>query len=55
MIITVLKMTSPRAKPKVIFFRDYSKFIDNDFRNDLRRNLQVLRTKDYESSLRVPF
>ena len=49
MIITVLKTTFPKAKPKVIFYRDYSKFIDNDFRNDLRGKLQDLRTKDYES------
>ena len=48
-IITVLKMTFPNAKPKVIFYGDYSKFVDKDFSNDLRGNLQVLRTKDYES------
>ena len=36
MIITVLKTTFPKAKSKVIFYKDYSKFVDNDFRNDLR-------------------
>ena len=40
MVITVLKTIFPKAKPKVIFYRDNSKFVDNYFPNDLRGNLQ---------------
>ena len=54
MIITVFKTTFPKAKPKIVTYRDYSKFVDNDFQNDLRKNLGGIEVKDY-ASFETPF
>ena len=40
MVITVLKTTFPKAKPKVIQYRDYKNFILENFRMELRYRLQ---------------
>ena len=53
MIVTVLKITFPKAKPKVLTYRDYSNFLEDKFRNDLRVNLQNVKVKDYESFEKV--
>ena len=53
MIVTVMKTTFPKAKPKVLLYRDFSKFIENNFRRELKEKLQNLRSKDYESFERV--
>ena len=49
MIVTVLKTTFPKAKPKIIPYRDFSKFIENDFRKDLKEKLRGIMVKDYET------
>ena len=49
MIITVLKTTFPKSKPKVLLYRDYSKFENENFRKDLKAKLQNPIVKDYES------
>ena len=53
MIVTVLKTTFPKAKPKIILYRDYSKFVEKDFRRDLRQKLLILSKKDYEVFERI--
>ena len=45
MIVTVLKTTFPKAKPKVLVYRNYSKFLQNNFRVDLREKMQNIETK----------
>ena len=39
MVITVLKTTFPKAKPKEIQYRDYNKFVSETFRKDIRNKL----------------
>ena len=41
MILTVLKTTVVKAKPKQIIYRDYKKFDNQVFKDDLTRNLRV--------------
>ena len=36
-------------KPKVLLYRDYSKFEKENFRRDLKTEVQNLKVKDYES------
>ena len=47
MILTVLKTTVQRVSPKEIIYRDYKHFEPNNFRSDLRKNLESIN--DYES------
>ena len=47
MILTVLKTTMQRVSPKEIIYRDYKHFEPNNFRSDLRKNLESIN--DYES------
>ena len=49
MIVTVLKTTFPKAKPKILLYRDYSKFVENNFRDELRTKIQYTRVCGYES------
>ena len=49
MIITVLKTTFPKAKPKVVLYRDYSKFVENHFRIDLKEKLREIRAINFSS------
>ena len=49
MIITVMKTTFPKAKPKIVFYRDYKKFEEAKFRNDLRLELQNKSVENYEN------
>ena len=49
MIVTVLKTTFPKVKPKVILYRNYSKFVERNFRCDLKEKLQDVNLSDYES------
>ena len=39
MVVTVMKTTFPKAKPKMIYYRDYKKFNLIEFRRDLRNEL----------------
>ena len=45
----VLKTTFPKAKPKVITYRDYSKFVKEDFNRKLDANILASDVKDYET------
>ena len=47
MVITVLKNTFPKAKPKVIQYRDYKKFDVQNFRKDLKNGLQNKLVDNY--------
>ena len=40
MTITILKTTFPKAKPKIIPYRDFSKYKENEFAEELKKNLQ---------------
>ena len=40
MVVTVMKPTFPKAKPKIIYYRDYKKFILWEFRKELRDELR---------------
>ena len=48
MVVTVLKTTFPKAAPRVITYRDYSCNFDNDFENDLIRNLGIIEKGKYD-------
>ena len=48
MIVTVLKTTVPKAKPKVVHYRDYKKFTDENFRNELRQRLSNQTITNYK-------
>ena len=48
MIVTVLKTTFPKAKPKIVTYRDYSKFVDKDFHKDLGRKVKSLEVGNYD-------
>ena len=47
MILTVLKTTFMKAKPKEITYRCYRNFDENVFRTDLKQNLQSICCKNY--------
>ena len=49
MTVTVLKTTFPKAKPKILSYRDFSKYIEGNFRRDLRSKLSGIRSNDYET------
>ena len=49
MIVTVLKTTFPKVKPKTLVYRDYSKFIQQDFHAELRAKIQVSNVGSYVS------
>ena len=49
MIVTVLKTTFPKVKPKTLVYRDYSKFIQQDFRVELGAKIQVTNVGSYVS------
>ena len=46
MVITVLKFTFVKAKPKVIQYRSYKHFNNNSFRESLRMKLSITREYD---------
>ena len=41
MVVTVMKTTLPKAKPKQILYRDYKKFNEKHFNDDLMRHLSA--------------
>ena len=43
-----MKTTFPKVKPKVLLYRDFSKFIKHNFRNDLRADLRRISVKRYD-------
>ena len=47
MILTVMKTTIPKSKPKTIFYRDYKKFVEEDFRHDLKTQLKTAEIENY--------
>ena len=48
MVVTVLKTTFPKADPKIITYRDSSKFSLADFENDLKINLGKIEQGNYD-------
>ena len=40
MVVTVMKTTFPKPKPKIIQYRDYKNFVEEDFPIELRDRLQ---------------
>ena len=47
MIVTVLKITFPKSSPKIIKYRDFSKFSENKFHSDLERSFEINKVMDY--------
>ena len=41
MVITVLKATYTKSKPKVITYRDFNLFNEEKFKTDLKNSLQI--------------
>ena len=41
MVVTVLKTTFPKVKPREVFFRSYKKFNDIHFKQDLQNTINV--------------
>ena len=48
MIVTVLKTTFPKAKPKVIQYRDFSKYNVKSFGSKLKKKYQTKVVRNYE-------
>ena len=40
MVLTVLKNSIPKSEPKLIQYRDYKNFVENNFREELKQMLQ---------------
>ena len=53
MIVTVMKVTYPKASPKVISYRDFSKYKEKDFGEELKRSLELEDQHTYESFEKV--
>ena len=49
MIVTVMKTTFPKVKPEVMIYRDYKKFCEGHFRNELKTELSKEKVDDYET------
>ena len=49
MIVTVLKTTFPKIKPKIVSYRDYSRFVEKYFHNDLESKIRDKKITDYNS------
>ena len=47
MAVTVMKTTFPKAKPKVIQYRDYKNFVPKVFGFELKKKLQNQVVEDY--------
>ena len=50
MVVTVLKTTFPKQGPTVINYRNYKKYDENVFKNDLREELQKIELSDLNYS-----
>ena len=48
MVLTVMKSTFPKISPKIIYYRNYSKFNNGDFRNDLKTELLKVKNSDMD-------
>ena len=47
MVVTVMKTTFPKAKPKIIQYRDNKNFVEEDFRFELRTRLRNETVNNY--------
>ena len=47
MIVTVLKTTFPKVKSRILRYRNYSKFVQNNFYSDMEVRLQNTIVRDY--------
>ena len=41
MVLTVFKMKFPKSKPKVVTYRSYKKFDENQFKSDIKRFMNL--------------
>ena len=48
MVITVMKTIFPKADPRIITYRDYSKYCSEEFGRDLQRNLNLIEKGNYQ-------
>ena len=46
MILTVLKSSFPKVKPKEIIYRSFKNFDLDNFKNDIRPNMQLVDNYD---------
>ena len=53
MIVTVMKYTVPKDRPKIVQYRDYKKFTENSFRIELKEILQKQIISDYNTFERI--
>ena len=53
MVVTVLKTTFPKAKPKVVPYMDFSKFDEHEFLRDIQEKLSNIPRGNYGSFERV--
>ena len=49
MTITLLKSTFQKAKPKEVLYRDYRNFVENDFKSELKIQLEHAEIKEFET------
>ena len=49
MTITVLKSTFQKAKPKEVLYRNYRNFVENDFKSELKTQLEHTEIEEYEA------
>ena len=47
MVVTVFKTTFPKAKPKIVPYMDFSKFVEHDFRRDMQDKLSNIPRGKY--------
>ena len=53
MVITILKTTFPKAKPKIISYRDFLMYVKGEYNTRSNENLQSNEISDYESLEKV--
>ena len=50
MVVTVMKTTFAKVKPKQIFYRDYKIFNDSRFKDDLKMHHKIFLVVEYRSA-----
>ena len=53
MVITVLKVTFTKSKPKVITYRDFQLFNEEKFKTDLKNSLRITNISSYHAVFSV--
>ena len=49
MTVTIMRSHYPKSTPNIVHYRNYSKFNNDYFRNDLKASLEKLENLDYQS------